>query len=85
MLHHLSTVMGFKLSDVLVKYVLLLAFLVFIQCYKIVLGDDNKNWQDARKYCLNQGGNLVSILDEREQGEHFCCGCLQKYVNKSEL
>ncbi|XP_041817070.1 macrophage mannose receptor 1 [Chelmon rostratus] len=36
------------------------------KCYKIV-GDDNKSWQEARKYCINQGGNLVSILSEREQ------------------
>uniref|UniRef100_A0A672G195 Mannose receptor C-type 1 n=1 Tax=Salarias fasciatus TaxID=181472 RepID=A0A672G195_SALFA len=28
---------------------------------------DNKNWQDARKYCHDQGGNLVSILNDREQ------------------
>lgn len=38
------------------------------KCYKIVTGNDNlKNWQDARKYCHDQGGNLVSILNEREQ------------------
>uniref|UniRef100_A0A3Q3IHG7 C-type lectin domain-containing protein n=1 Tax=Monopterus albus TaxID=43700 RepID=A0A3Q3IHG7_MONAL len=28
-----------------------------------------KNWQDARTYCINQGGNLVSIASETEQGE----------------
>uniref|UniRef100_A0A4W6CH01 Macrophage mannose receptor 1 n=1 Tax=Lates calcarifer TaxID=8187 RepID=A0A4W6CH01_LATCA len=37
------------------------------KCYKIVVGNDNKNWQDARTYCINQGGNLVSIVTEREQ------------------
>ncbi|XP_040023036.2 macrophage mannose receptor 1 [Gasterosteus aculeatus] len=37
------------------------------KCYKIVMGEDNKSWQDARKYCINQGGNLVSITKEREQ------------------
>uniref|UniRef100_A0A672G4Y9 Mannose receptor C-type 1 n=1 Tax=Salarias fasciatus TaxID=181472 RepID=A0A672G4Y9_SALFA len=37
------------------------------KCYKIVTGKDNKNWQDARKYCHDQGGNLVSILNDREQ------------------
>uniref|UniRef100_A0AAQ6AA14 Macrophage mannose receptor 1 n=1 Tax=Amphiprion ocellaris TaxID=80972 RepID=A0AAQ6AA14_AMPOC len=37
------------------------------KCYKIVMGSDNKNWKDARTYCTNQGGNLVSILNEKEQ------------------
>ncbi|XP_022067987.1 macrophage mannose receptor 1 [Acanthochromis polyacanthus] len=37
------------------------------KCYKIVMGNDNKNWKDARTYCINQGGNLVSILNEKEQ------------------
>uniref|UniRef100_A0A672FW95 Mannose receptor C-type 1 n=1 Tax=Salarias fasciatus TaxID=181472 RepID=A0A672FW95_SALFA len=37
------------------------------KCYKIVTGKDNKNWQGARKYCHDQGGNLVSILNDREQ------------------
>uniref|UniRef100_G3NJ53 Macrophage mannose receptor 1 n=1 Tax=Gasterosteus aculeatus aculeatus TaxID=481459 RepID=G3NJ53_GASAC len=37
------------------------------KCYKIVMGEDNNSWQDARKYCINQGGNLVSITKEREQ------------------
>ncbi|CAJ1082520.1 macrophage mannose receptor 1 [Xyrichtys novacula] len=37
------------------------------KCYKIVVGKDKKNWQDARTYCLNQGGNLVSIRNEHEQ------------------
>uniref|UniRef100_A0A3Q3VSG6 Macrophage mannose receptor 1 n=1 Tax=Mola mola TaxID=94237 RepID=A0A3Q3VSG6_MOLML len=26
-----------------------------------------KNWKEARDYCLNQGGNLISILSEKEQ------------------
>ncbi|TKS87642.1 Macrophage mannose receptor 1 [Collichthys lucidus] len=38
------------------------------KCYKIVDNDnDKKNWQDARSHCVNQGGNLVSILNEKEQ------------------
>nr|XP_020442059.1 macrophage mannose receptor 1-like [Monopterus albus] len=37
------------------------------KCYKIVVGHENKNWQDARTYCINQGGNLVSIASETEQ------------------
>ncbi|XP_056290315.1 macrophage mannose receptor 1-like [Pseudoliparis swirei] len=37
------------------------------KCYKIFVGDDNKNWQDARKYCIKEGGDLVSITKEREQ------------------
>ncbi|XP_034562096.1 macrophage mannose receptor 1 [Notolabrus celidotus] len=37
------------------------------KCYKVVSGNDKKNWQDARAHCLNQGGNLVSILNEGEQ------------------
>lgn len=46
-------------------------FILFTQCYKFVLGDDRKSWKDARKYCINQGGNLVSIHNEREQGERY--------------
>uniref|UniRef100_A0AAY4AAK8 Macrophage mannose receptor 1 n=1 Tax=Denticeps clupeoides TaxID=299321 RepID=A0AAY4AAK8_9TELE len=26
-----------------------------------------KKWHDAREYCINQGGNLVSVLNPREQ------------------
>uniref|UniRef100_A0A665X210 Macrophage mannose receptor 1 n=1 Tax=Echeneis naucrates TaxID=173247 RepID=A0A665X210_ECHNA len=37
------------------------------RCYKFVVGNDKKNWQDARTSCINQGGNLVSIVNEREQ------------------
>ncbi|XP_056155303.1 macrophage mannose receptor 1 [Lampris incognitus] len=37
------------------------------KCYKFVSGNDKKNWQEARTHCINQGGNLVSILNEREQ------------------
>ncbi|KAM9332480.1 macrophage mannose receptor 1-like isoform 2-T2 [Pholidichthys leucotaenia] len=37
------------------------------KCYKFVVGDDKKNWQDARTHCINHGGNLVSILSEKEQ------------------
>uniref|UniRef100_UPI0037E8EC41 macrophage mannose receptor 1 n=1 Tax=Semicossyphus pulcher TaxID=241346 RepID=UPI0037E8EC41 len=37
------------------------------KCYKTVVGKDKKNWQDARAYCFNQGGNLASVLNEKEQ------------------
>ncbi|XP_062297513.1 macrophage mannose receptor 1 [Scomber scombrus] len=37
------------------------------KCYKIVTGNDKKTWQQARAYCINQGGNLVSIVGENEQ------------------
>ncbi|XP_076014204.1 macrophage mannose receptor 1 [Genypterus blacodes] len=37
------------------------------RCYKFVVGSDKKNWQDARSDCINQGGNLVSIKNDREQ------------------
>lgn len=43
----------------------------FSQCYKIFAGDDSKKWQEARKYCQSQGGNLVSVLNQGEQGEHL--------------
>ncbi|XP_061614123.1 macrophage mannose receptor 1 isoform X1 [Phyllopteryx taeniolatus] len=36
------------------------------KCYKFV-GADKKSWQDAREHCKNQGGNLVSVVSEREQ------------------
>ncbi|XP_030611904.1 macrophage mannose receptor 1 [Archocentrus centrarchus] len=36
------------------------------KCYKFVVGDD-KNWHDARTYCINQGGNLLSVISEKEQ------------------
>lgn len=35
------------------------------RCYKVVV--DKKDWQNARTYCRNQGGNLVSILNLQEQ------------------
>ncbi|KAM9839148.1 macrophage mannose receptor 1 [Aulostomus maculatus] len=35
------------------------------KCYKFV--EEKKNWQDARTYCKNQGGNLVSITNVHEQ------------------
>ncbi|XP_040922110.1 macrophage mannose receptor 1 [Toxotes jaculatrix] len=47
------------------------------KCYKFVSGNDNKNWQDARTYCMNQGGNLVSIMNEREQA--FLTAQMLKY------
>uniref|UniRef100_A0A7N6A7T8 Macrophage mannose receptor 1 n=1 Tax=Anabas testudineus TaxID=64144 RepID=A0A7N6A7T8_ANATE len=37
------------------------------KCYKFVVGTGNKNWQDARTDCINQGGNLASVVSEREQ------------------
>ncbi|XP_057680492.1 macrophage mannose receptor 1 [Corythoichthys intestinalis] len=36
------------------------------KCYKFV-GTEKKSWQDAREFCKNQGGNLVSIVNEKEQ------------------
>uniref|UniRef100_A0A7N8YK80 Mannose receptor C-type 1 n=1 Tax=Mastacembelus armatus TaxID=205130 RepID=A0A7N8YK80_9TELE len=46
------------------------------KCYKII-GNDNKNWQDARTHCINQGGNLVSIVSETEQA--FLTTQMQRY------
>ncbi|XP_029935851.1 macrophage mannose receptor 1 [Myripristis murdjan] len=37
------------------------------KCYKFIVGDDKKTWHNARTHCVNQGGNLVSILSEQEQ------------------
>ncbi|KAM3593597.1 uncharacterized protein V6R79_016732 [Siganus canaliculatus] len=37
------------------------------KCYKFVTGSESKTWEDARTYCVNQGGNLISITDEKEQ------------------
>ncbi|XP_070709201.1 macrophage mannose receptor 1 [Pempheris klunzingeri] len=37
------------------------------KCYKFVLGNDNKDWQQARQHCISQGGNLASILNDKEQ------------------
>ncbi|XP_029313971.1 macrophage mannose receptor 1 [Cottoperca gobio] len=37
------------------------------KCYKIVVGKEKKNWQDARTHCINEGGNLISITNAREQ------------------
>ncbi|KAM6977347.1 macrophage mannose receptor 1 [Aplochiton taeniatus] len=37
------------------------------KCYKIVVGSDKNTWQEARSYCIHQGGNLVSILSDKEQ------------------
>uniref|UniRef100_H3DIA4 Macrophage mannose receptor 1 n=1 Tax=Tetraodon nigroviridis TaxID=99883 RepID=H3DIA4_TETNG len=36
------------------------------KCYKFVVGN-NKNWQDARSHCIYHRGNLVSILNQREE------------------
>lgn len=41
----------------------------FTQCYKFFVGN-SKTWQNARSHCLNQRGNLVSILNEKEEGKH---------------
>lgn len=30
--------------------------------------NEEKTWHDARQYCISQGGNLVSILSQAEQG-----------------
>ncbi|XP_027025200.1 macrophage mannose receptor 1 isoform X1 [Tachysurus fulvidraco] len=39
------------------------------KCYKFVGKDssEEKSWQDARQYCIYQGGNLVSIRSQAEQ------------------
>ncbi|MBN3307386.1 MRC1 protein, partial [Amia calva] len=39
------------------------------KCFKIIGKDvsDRKGWQAARSYCIELGGNLVSILNERQQ------------------
>ncbi|XP_035511844.1 macrophage mannose receptor 1 [Morone saxatilis] len=37
------------------------------KCYKFSVGNDKMKWQEARTHCINQGGNLVSILSEKEQ------------------
>lgn len=47
------------------------------KCYRIVSGDDKKDWQEARTYCRNQGGNLVSIVNDKEQA--FLTTMMQKY------
>ncbi|XP_077592286.1 macrophage mannose receptor 1 [Stigmatopora nigra] len=36
------------------------------KCYKFE-GADRKTWQESREYCKTQGGNLVSIVNEKEQ------------------
>lgn len=43
---------------------------ISLQCYKFVGKDssEQKTWHDARQYCISQGGNLVSILNQVEQG-----------------
>ena len=43
---------------------------LFSQCYNIYVGNDSKKWQEARTFCQSQGGNLVSVLSQGEQGEH---------------
>ncbi|XP_010904068.2 macrophage mannose receptor 1 [Esox lucius] len=37
------------------------------KCYKFIRDNDKKAWQEARTFCINQGGNLASILSEKEQ------------------
>ncbi|RXM96178.1 Zinc transporter ZIP12 [Acipenser ruthenus] len=39
------------------------------KCYKMfgVNGADRKTWTDARTLCINQGGNLVSIANAKQQ------------------
>ncbi|XP_061094630.1 macrophage mannose receptor 1-like isoform X1 [Conger conger] len=41
------------------------------KCYKIIgtTSGEKKPWQEARTYCISLGGNLVSIVNEKEQ--HF--------------
>ncbi|KAM7369802.1 hypothetical protein PAMP_011093 [Pampus punctatissimus] len=47
------------------------------KCYKIVVGNNKDTWQNAREYCKNQGGNLVSIVSAKEQA--FLTTQLVKY------
>ncbi|KAJ3611261.1 hypothetical protein NHX12_021277 [Muraenolepis orangiensis] len=47
------------------------------KCYKVMTGSDKMNWQDARTHCINQGGNLASVLNTREQA--FLTMQLQRY------
>ncbi|XP_028288347.1 macrophage mannose receptor 1 [Parambassis ranga] len=37
------------------------------KCYKFMTERNRMFWQHARTYCVNQGGNLVSILSAKEQ------------------
>ncbi|MFT7812315.1 macrophage mannose receptor 1-like [Arapaima gigas] len=39
------------------------------KCYKFVgeIASDQKSWNEARSYCISQGGNLVSIVSQEEQ------------------
>ncbi|XP_037550261.1 macrophage mannose receptor 1 [Nematolebias whitei] len=36
------------------------------KCYKFFTSD-KKNWEDARTNCIQEGGNVVSIVNEKEQ------------------
>ncbi|KAL1006843.1 hypothetical protein UPYG_G00077910 [Umbra pygmaea] len=36
------------------------------KCYRFIR-DNEKSWQEARSFCINQGGNLASVLSEKEQ------------------
>ncbi|XP_067107531.1 macrophage mannose receptor 1 [Osmerus mordax] len=37
------------------------------KCYQFNMESNKKTWHDARDYCINHGGNLASILSEKEQ------------------
>ncbi|CAL9698126.1 unnamed protein product [Knipowitschia caucasica] len=47
------------------------------KCYKVESGNNKMDWQEARTYCRNQGGNLVSILNKNEQA--FLTTQMSKY------
>lgn len=33
--------------------------------------DDLKKWRDAREYCREMGGDLVSITNKKQQGKNI--------------
>lgn len=39
-----------------------------LQCYMFAGKYNAKSWHDARQYCISQGGNLLSIQSQAEQG-----------------
>lgn len=47
------------------------------KCYKFVAGSDKMTWQDARTHCINEGANLASVLNTREQA--FLTMQMQQY------
>ncbi|CAL8293581.1 unnamed protein product [Lota lota] len=47
------------------------------KCYKFVTGSNKMTWEDARTHCINEGANLASILNTREQA--FLTMQMQQY------